>query len=108
MLIGLLAAGYLLGKLIEWCQMKKLQRWRTNPWFAVIGYEGLYCNGEYFPYSILGGGLYALKYDRTENMSYLMFTFYTKTKEANSYKERRIPVPFGKEAVAQEIANMFS
>jgi hypothetical protein len=100
----LLVAGLPFGLLLKQLRKIRLQRWAQDPWFAVVGNEGLYYAGKYLPYSDLGSGLSGCEWVRKEKMSYLVFTFYTRTKNGRQNQQHRIPVPYGCEKQARQMA----
>ena len=102
--IGATAAGYPLGHLFRQIRRRKLARWAREPWFAIIGHEGLYYGEKYLPWSTFGSGLDSLKTEKKDEMLYLVFTYYTQSKDGRHYHDHRIPVPYGKENEAYEIA----
>lgn len=95
--------GFLLGKLLTTCRRWRVDRWKDKPFFTVIGYEGLFFNNAYYPYSSFGYGLGSVNFTETDSMSYLEFTFYTQTQNGRSETERRVPIPFGQEEEAKQI-----
>ncbi|MGI9516073.1 MAG: hypothetical protein ACR2NP_03420, partial [Pirellulaceae bacterium] len=81
----------------------KLLRWADNPWFAIIGLEGLYYAENYLAFSTFGSGLASCQLTTKGDMHYLVFTFYTQTQNGRSHNDHWIPVPWGRENEARKL-----
>lgn len=105
--VGACAAGYLFGKLLTFCRRRNLENWNHETFFTVIGYDGLFFNNAFYPYSVFGSGLESVEKMETESMTYLTFTFFNQTNDGKNEYQRRVPVPRGKEEEAQMILKCF-
>ncbi len=101
--IAVAAAGYPVGLLVRQIRRGTLDRWADEPWFAVIGHEGLYYAEKYLPFSTFGSGLASCQLTDKDGRQYLVFTFYNQTQNGRSHTDHRIPVPWGKEKEARKI-----
>lgn len=99
--LGSLGVGYFFGQVVSWIKKWRLSAMAGQPRFTVIGLDGLYFRDRYFPYSTFGSGLDSLTATETESMHYLVFDFYTQTKNGRVNHEQRVPVPHGLEAEAK-------
>ena len=104
--VGSSILGLVGGFITELIIKADLRKRANNPESTIIGFKGLYRRGHFYPYFGFGYGLSDLQMSKKDSSSYLVFTFYSKSKNGSVYNDIRIPVPTGKEHEAEAILDM--
>ena len=99
-LIGGLIASLVVGGAVFLFLRANIRKYGHGPGFVLIGEQGFYVMGEFWPVATVGQDLMNIRINTAPEPT-LVFTFRVANQSAYTMKDVAIPIPYGKEAEAQ-------
>lgn len=96
--------GLACGSLAQTIAMHRCRRWKAGIGETLMGQNGLYFAGDYYPWSMLGQRLDGVALDADRTPPVLVFNYRTQTNNGSTCQAVNVPIPAGREEVAERIA----